>query len=573
MTDHASSPTLSSPVVALNTACLKRMIEAGLAWFERHYQIVNDLNVYPVPDGDTGTNMLLTLREAHRRMAASKAASVGERALALADGAVNGSKGNSGTLLSQMFDGFAKALADRAEVDASGLARGFREAVQLSYKALQNPVEGTILTVAREIAEEVERVSKDTSDLKQILEHIVERGLASVARTPDLLPKLKQAGVVDSGGRGLVYFFEGMLRVARGEALALPAFTPAPVAVAHAEPSALRDTLKAEDARGYGYDVQYIVRGKALDVDQIRQDIAAMGDSMVVVGDSARVKVHIHVHDPGVPISYGIKLGSLSDVVVENMQDQFEGYVEARDGANRPVEGSLAPGMEVGADDIVVIAVVPGEGLKRVFKDTGAAAVISGGQSANPSVGDFLSAMEPFQTHKFILLPNNKNVVLTAELAAKRAAEQGKQVAVIATVSVPQGLAAMYAFNPHADLDPVAAAMRDSCRHIATGEITLATRSVTLDGVDVTEGHYIGLVNGKLVVAGGELRLLVRDVLTHMNAGQMEIVTLYYGAEVTEAEAHAMSAWLAEQFSIDGLPEFVVHFGGQPFYQFILSAE
>ncbi|MBX3083052.1 MAG: DAK2 domain-containing protein [Anaerolineae bacterium] len=565
MTDQLSTTT----VTTVNRACFKRMVEGGLAWFERHYQIVNDLNVYPVPDGDTGTNMLLTLREAYRRMNET-GGGVRERALALADGAVNGSKGNSGTLLSQMFDGFAKSLTNGEDIDAAGLARGLREAVRSAYKALQNPVEGTILTVAREIAEEVESVAKTTSDLKKILEHIVERGTISVARTPDLLPKLKQAGVVDSGGRGLVYFFEGMLRVARGEALPMTAPSSnghsAPTAALPASQRAMHDTLKSDDERGYGYDVQYVVRGQNLNVDQIRLDIAAMGDSMVVVGDESRVKVHIHVHDPGVPISYGIKLGVITDVVVENMQEQFEDYVE-RHAALPPSE------LEIGADDLAVIAVSPGEGLAHVFKDTGAAVAISGGQSSNPSVADFLAAMDRVPAQKFILLPNNKNVVLTADLAAKQAAKTGKQVTVVPTTSIPQGLAAMYAFSPQGELEQVTAEMIANFPTITTGEITQATRTVQLDGVDVKEGQFIGLVNGKLVISNNELRPLILGLLERMNASSAEIITLYYGEMVTEDEAQELATWLSETISRDGLPEFIIHYGGQPYYEYILSAE
>ena len=565
MTNQISSTTVS----AIDSACFKRMIEAGLAWFERHYQIVNDLNVYPVPDGDTGTNMMLTLREAHRKMNES-ADGVKDRALALANGAINGSKGNSGTLMSQMFDGFARSLNGSEVIDAAGLARGFREAVQAAYKALQNPVEGTILTVAREIAEEVEAAAAITPDLKKILERIVERGTVSVAHTPELLPKLKQAGVVDSGGRGLLYFFEGMLRVARGESLpmALQAGAlPMPSSSPTSTQRAMHDVLKADDERGYGYDVQYVVRGQALDVDKIRLDIAAMGDSMVVVGDESRVKVHIHVHDPGVPISYGVHLGVISEVVIENMQDQFEVYVERHAYAAPMVE------IEIGEDDIAVIAVAPGDGLARVFKDTGAAATIGGGQGENPSVADFLAAMESVEARKFILLPNNKNVLLTAELAAKQALKVDKQVTVVPTTSVPQGLAAMYAFSPHGKLDEVTAAMIESYPTITTGEVTQATRTVQLDEVHVKEGQYIGLVNGKLVIATDELRPLLLGLLERMEASSAEIITLYYGEMVTEIEARDVAAWLSHTLSRDGLPEFQVHYGGQPYYEYVFSAE
>ncbi|MBX3061713.1 MAG: DAK2 domain-containing protein [Anaerolineae bacterium] len=572
------------PIIVLNSACLSRMIAAGVVWFERNYETINQLNVFPVPDGDTGTNMLHTLRAAYKRMNGASSQATTDQAAALATGAIYGSRGNSGTLLSQMFDGFAKALHGHTEIDAKALAKGFREAVQLAYRALQEPKEGTILTVAREIAEEVEDASQTTNDLKTILERIVERGSQAVKRTPELLPILKKAGVVDSGGQGLVVFFEGMLRALRGEpvaALTAPGkeievqATPVP-SNSHNDP-ALRTVLTADDERGYGYDVQYIISGQNLDVDQIRRDIAAMGDSMVVVGDPQVVKVHIHVHDPGVPISYGVKLGVIQDVVVENMQEQSEGYIAMREAQDdREIDpaglaAAAAPTVSVVAGEVAVIAVAPGEGLREVFFNLGAATVISGGATMNPSVEEFIEAINNLPTDKFVLLPNDKNVVLAAKQAARLATQQDKRVIVVPTISVPQGIGAMFSFNPRADLTALETDMHESAESIVTGEITIATRAVELDGVQVRNGQFIGLVNGSLVSAADQLRPLLLDVLEKMNVLDYEIVTLYYGTDISAKEAEATCSWLQERYG--SAPEFTVISGGQPHYHYILSAE
>lgn len=583
MTDQPATtpPAMTTSITEVNAACMKRIIAAGLAWFERHYEQVNRLNVFPVPDGDTGTNMLLTLKSAYKKMAETDKATddnAAGKASALATGAIFGSRGNSGTLLSQMFDGFAKAIGDRAALNASDLSKGFSNAVHLAYRALEKPVEGTILTVAREIAEEVEAVSKHTDDLKHILERVVQRGTEAVQKTPELLPILKKAGVVDSGGRGLVIFFEGMLRALRGEpittiatgdggALAIAA-VPAAALTAESE---LRKTLTAEDERGYGYDVQYIVKGKNLDVDQIRRDIIAMGDSTVVVGNAEMVKVHVHVHDPGAPISYGIRLGVIADVVVENMQEQAEGYIGQRELENEQAEEESA--VQVNPGDAAAIAVAPGDGLRRVFLQLGVAGVVLGGQTMNPSVDDFLAEMSRHNTDRFVLLPNNKNVVLTAEQVARVAKDRGWQVAVIKTVNVPQGIAAMLSFNPTGTLDEVAADMKDAFSHVATGEITRATRDVEIDGVKVENGQLIGLVDGKLAVANDEIRPLMQATLDRMHARDKEVVTLYYGAQVSKVNAESMAVWLRDSYAQDGAPAFELVYGGQPHYDYILSAE
>jgi DAK2 domain fusion protein YloV len=559
----SASPT---SVMACDGPGFKRLLAAGLAWLEQNYEMVNQLNVFPVPDGDTGTNMLLTLRSAYREIAANESEQVGLIADKLAYGAIMGSRGNSGTILSQLLRGFAQSVNGLHEFDADRLASGMREAVKMAYKAVQSPVEGTILTVAREIAEEIEAAVTETKDLRVILDRIVTRAKASVAHTPELLPILKKAGVVDSGGQGLAFILEGMLRHTQGEVLTLDSSNQA---LSTSSSMALQEVLRSSDERGYGYDVQYILHGKNLDIEAVRAAIGSMGDSMVVIGDAALIKVHIHVHDPGIPISYGVQLGIISDVVVENMQEQSQEYIAKRESQDEASQTERV--VVVNEGDIAVVTVAPGEGFQRLFRDLGAAGIVSGGQTMNPSTEEILQAIMDLNTDKIVILPNNKNIILAAELAATLAVQKGKQhVKVIGTRTMPQGISAMLSFAPDGEFDNVVAAMQNAMKSVVTGEITTATRSVDLDGVKVESGQIIGLMDGKLVVSGNAVPDVMRQLLDKMSASEHEVITLYNGAHVSTEEANALVDSLREAYPDQ---EFDVIAGGQPHYHYVLSAE
>ncbi len=552
---NSSSPTIAR-ITACNGPLFKHLLAGGLAWLEQNYERVNKLNVFPVPDGDTGTNMLLTVRNAYHEITGNESLDIGTIAVRYARGAIRGSRGNSGTILSELLRGFAAEVSGHREADAAMMAKAYREGVRLAYAVVQKPTEGTILTVAREIADEVEAATKDTDDLTEILRRAVRRGRQSLAHTPELLPILKKAGVVDSGGQGLLILFEGMLKQAQGENLSITG-----TEITTAEVGDLGTTLKSSDPLGYGYDVQFLLKGENLDIGAVRAAIGSMGDSMVVVGDESVIKVHIHVHDPGVPLSYGVSLGVIEDVVVENMQTQSEGYIAERAEQDEP-EVPVNPG------DVAVIAVVPGDGLRRVFRGLGVAGIVSGGQTMNPSNGDFLDVIAALNTDKIIILPNNKNIILTAEQAAKTV--QDKQVVVVPTRTVPQGVAAMLSFNAESDLDSLATLMTDARENVVTGEVTTATRSIQLDGVDVAEGQIIGLLNGVLVVSGSALENVIHQLLAHMEIASRELITLYYGESVTAEQAETLADALRQTYPDQ---EFEVFQGGQPFYPYILSAE
>jgi hypothetical protein len=539
---------------------------AGLAWLEYNQERVNQMNVFPVPDGDTGTNMRLTMHRAYEAIARNDEGHVGIVSADVAQGALRGARGNSGVILSQILKGFADGLRGHEVFDARQFAAACERAVEYAYKAVIEPVEGTILTVTRQgvdaLSAYVEKAEQ--SDLRKAFDVLVTGAREALSRTPDLLPILKQAGVLDSGGQGLVFILEGMSRLLHGQ----------PVFMGERETGYYngknwQQALTPEDEEGYGYDVQFLMVGEKLDVPKIRADIDAMGWSTLVVGDPNLVKVHVHVHDPGQPLSYAIQSGAvIDDIVVENMQQQYQNYVEDRLGREDANEHHHA--REV--DGIAVIAVASGEGMLSLFYDgLNAARVIAGGQTMNPSAEDFLAAIDSLPNEQIILLPNNKNVVMAAQQAASLA--RGKQIQVIATTTLPQGIAAMLAHmdaGDDASLDDVTRSMQSAARRIVTGEVTHATRDVELDGVDVKMGTAIGLLDGKLVTANEDVDQVVPDLVAKAGADETELVTLYYGEAVNPAHAQKLADRLAETF--DGLQIDVVY-GGQPLYPFIISIE
>lgn len=542
---------------------LRKLAHASMIWLDKNHRYVNDLNVFPVPDGDTGTNMLLTMRSAYGRIKDSEEMHVGKMAATLSQGALMGARGNSGVILSQIWRGLARGLKDKETFNAEDLAAAFQAASDTAYGGVMRPVEGTILTVIREGAEEAKDAAAKSSDLRFVIERILERCEQALERTPELLPVLKQAGVVDSGGQGLVYILEGMLRYVNGDmAIIAEEMTKTEAAALHipAQALAMPESGELENP----YDVQFILLGENLDVTAVRDRIDAMGDSTVVVGDETTIKVHIHVKDPGEPISYGISLGKITDVVVENMQMQMEEIIHAP--AAPAAAPEIAPAM-VQPGQIGVVAVAAGDGLANIFMSLGAAFIVNGGQTNNPSTEEIFQAIQDVPTDKVVILPNNKNIILAAEAARDLSP---KQVAVVPSRTAPQGFSAMMALNPDGDLAETAVAMQEALGFVATGEITRATRSVELDGVAVEEGQIIGLVNGRLCVSGTELADTLTRMLAEMDMEERELVSLYYGQDVTEAEATAVAEQIEALYpdaEVELLP------GGQPHYFYIIGAE
>jgi DAK2 domain fusion protein YloV len=514
------------------------------------------LNVYPVPDGDTGTNMVLTMRSAWAEIEDSAERNVGRVARQMSHGALMGARGNSGVILSQIWRGLARSLDGKEVLRCEDLASACQEAAATAYKGVVKPVEGTILTVARAVADAATRAQERTDDLKVMLERMVFAAHDAVLLTPSLLPVLAEAGVVDAGGQGLFVILEGMLRHLRGEVVEEDVLLTESV-----------DLLSKQLYPGepdLEYDVQFLVVGDVLDVDAIRSHVATLGECPLVVGDPSTVKVHVHVSDPGIPISYGATLGSLRDVVVEDMRAQYQELLVQRQLSSAP---GTSPGATLQTDAIGVVAVVPGEGLARVFESLGVAAVVRGGQTMNPSTKDLLEAVERLPTDQAIILPNNKNVIMAAEQSCKLT---DKRVSVVRSRFVPQGIAALLALNYQADLETNVEAMQRAMEEVATGEITYATRSAKLNGVEVADGEIIGLHNGELKVTGPTVDHVTRELLDAMQASDCEIITLYRGEGVSEEDAQGLADLLREDWPEQ---EIEVVLGDQPHYHYIISVE
>ncbi len=549
----------NASIEACDGHLFKRLTEAGLAWLANNQEKVNQLNVFPVPDGDTGTNMYLTMRKAYEEIAHMDDAHVGNVSGALARGALMGARGNSGVILSQWWRGFAQVLEGQAVFDSELFAQACRSAVEMAYKGVVKPVEGTILTVTRQAMEAVNERARSENNLQSLFETKVEAAYESLRRTPDLLPVLKDAGVVDSGGQGWTFMMEGMLRLLRGEDIHIRSVK----AVAVQRPG-WQEALQPEDAEGYGYDVQFLMKrlDRPFDVEAVRAAISEIGWSTLVVGDENLIKVHVHVHDPGVPISYAIGTGAmLDDVVVENMQLQYQHYIEERRAREHtPVEG------------VAVVTVASGDGLRRLFaEELRAAFVIAGGQTMNPSTEDFLAAIESLPNDEVILLPNNANVIMAARQAAALA--QDKHVRVVPSRTIPQGISAMLIYVNEREIlghEALAQAMNEAMPGVISCEVTTATRAASLNGVTVRAGQLIGLINDVLAVAGDEMAAVVRELLRKAGADKRELITLYYGRDVTQADAESLVETLRQEYSGQ---EFELVDGGQPLYPYILGVE
>ncbi len=533
---------------------LLEALQAGSAWLQRHIDAINALNVFPVPDGDTGTNMSLTMKAALAEVGDERLTHIGQMADVVAHGALMGARGNSGVILSQILRGLARALENNTEMGSSLLAEALSEGASTAYKGVMKPVEGTILTVAREAAAAAEHQAAVGGSLRQVLAAAYEEAEASLLRTPDLLPVLAEAGVVDAGGTGYARILEGWLRYMDGESVGTAQLIDE--AVEHV----------AAFQGGYNYDTQFLIKGNGLDVAEIRAAMGTFGDSVVVAGDESLVKVHVHCDLPGQALDYGVTLGDVTDVVIENMELQYREFMAKQEARNQKPSLPSLPVAQA-PDGIAVIAVASGDGLQRVFESLGVAAVIEGGQTMNPSTQEILEAIDQVPSEDVIVLPNNSNIILAAQQAKELAT---KRVAVVPTRTLPQGISALLAFNYQTDLKSNVAFMKEACDHVATAEITCAVRSVQVNGLSIEEGQVIGLVDGDLVTAGSSAKEVLPVLLDRMDVANAEIITVYYGEDVTEAQAQALAQQVQETCQD---AEMEVLDGGQAHYWYIISAE
>jgi fatty acid kinase len=520
---------------------VRSLARGALDSLELSRERIDDLNVYPVPDGDTGTNLTLTVRGLVEALDASTAADRQALAREATRAALMSARGNSGVILSQIVRGAADVLGAAEAVDGRAVARAFRGASDAAYGAVRKPVEGTMLTVIRSLAEAAERST--TLEPPELLAELVERGEEALARTPEQLDVLREAGVVDAGGAGLVELVRGLAAAATGETVTAPQ---------PAEPLAV-EAVHLQLSR-YRYCTTFVVEGDALDAQTLEAELERLGDSLLVVGDRTALKIHVHTDDPGAALSLGTGAGTIEGVEIADMHRQTE-QREERLLAAIPGGGSRAG----------VVAVVAGEGNRRLFDDLGAAHVIEGGQTMNPSTADLLAAVEAVGAEEVVLLPNNSNVVMAAEQAARVA---GRPVHVVPTRSIPAGLAALVAFNAERSAEENAAAMQEALLGVATGEVTIASRDASSDGVAVRAGEYLGLLDGTAVVSGPTFDGVARELLGRLLAEPRDVVTLLHGEG-----APPLNGLVDELAATHPELELDVHEGGQPHYPLLLSAE
>jgi len=525
----------------------KELGQAALATLEANRRRIDDLNVYPVPDGDTGTNLTLTARAIMEVLDASTASDRATLAKELTRAALMGARGNSGVIFSQILRGAAEALGEAGLLDAATIRRAFRAASDAAYRAVRRPVEGTMLTIIRELAEEAEDPRNAVLQPAALLKKLIERGEDALARTPDQLDVLREAGVVDAGGAGLLEIVRGVSAALSGEPL-----PDAPVEDAQE----MGFDAVHQDLSEFRYCTVFVIEGDALDADGLEAELEQLGDSLLVVGDPSALKIHVHTDEPGKALALGTAVGTIEGVEIANMHKQTEERTERILGAVPDPSLTLETG---------VVAVVPGAGNRRLFESYGAARVIEGGQTMNPSTADILAAIEATPATEVLVLPNNSNVILSAEQAAKLA---GKPVRVIPSRSVPAGLAAIVRYLPSLDAAANEDAMLEALAQVATGEVTVASRDVELDGIEVRKGAWLGLADGSAVASSSDFAEVADAVADRLLGNGGEVLTLLTGAD--EPDLDGFVERLQERHP--GV-ELDVQPGGQPHYPLLLSAE
>jgi len=537
----------------LNGEDLRRMFEEGRSCLEINASVINALNVFPVPDGDTGTNMLLTLRAVEEELSHLVSPGAGSVAQAMAHGSLMGARGNSGVILCQFFRGWAEALDGMDTFGTTALADAFTRASDAAYRSVSDPKEGTILTVIKEAARVVrEAVSGGDLPLVDVWDQACGAARRALAETPDLLPVLKEAGVVDAGGMGLVAFMEGMRCYLRGEQ---PAILDIAADVVVPTQTYLASTVEDE----YGYCTQLLLQGIDMDVDAVREHLAGVSTSTIVVGDSTTIKVHIHTEDPGAALSYATSLGSISQVSIDNMDEQHQGFLDMHRGRSQAVG---APSVLLG-----VVAVAAGQGIVQIFQQLGAVGIVPGGQTMNPSTKDILDCVAQAAASELIVLPNNSNIVSTAQ---QTASVSDKPIHVLPTTSIPQGIAALLVFNPDLDAEANLSQMQSAIAGVRAGEVTRAVRATTMNGQQVREGEAIALLDGRLIASCDSAPEAVLELCRSASPGAGALITLYWGEDTGQDEAERVANMLRDCYpGIDVEPVQ----GGQPHYDYLVSIE
>ncbi len=555
----------------ISASQFQEMVQAGANRLQINAEYVNSLNVFPVPDGDTGTNMNLSMTSGAKAVVDSTSEKVGDLATMLSKGLLMGARGNSGVILSQLFRGFSKQIPDVTVLNATDLAAAFTHGVETAYKAVMKPVEGTILTVAREAAKAGEKKAKSTDDVIEVMTAVVKGGKRALAKTPDLLPVLKEVGVVDSGGQGLLFVYEGFLSALNVEFQADEVYEPSPAEMddmVNAEHHrSVQGQLATEDIH-YGYCTEIMVKigegptvDSQFDYEEFRNYLDGLGDSLLVVNDEEIIKVHVHTENPGEVLNYGQKFGSLVKIKVDNMRLQHETILEHDEDVNAFAQQKPT------RTPYGIVAIAAGEGIQELFKSLGANYVISGGQTMNPSTEDIVKAIQDVNADKVIVLPNNKNIFMAADQAAEVAEIP---VAVVPSKTISQGLTAMLSFNDQVSLDENKQTMTEMLSSVVSGQVTHAIRDTTIDGVKITEGDFLGMIDGKIVISNPDIVETSLDTLEKMITEDTEIVTILAGEGGSVEQAEALTAKLVERYPD---LEVEIHQGDQPVYPYLFSAE
>ncbi|TWT04664.1 DAK2 domain-containing protein [Planomicrobium sp. CPCC 101079] len=548
---------------SLNGIQFAEMVQMGAHHLFQNADYVDALNVFPVPDGDTGTNMNLSMSSGAKETKANAVEHIGKTAGALSKGLLMGARGNSGVILSQLFRGFSKHIESKPELSAAQFAEALQQGVETAYKAVMKPVEGTILTVAKDSAAKGMELAKSEEDLIVLFEGVVAEAQASLERTPDLLPVLKEVGVVDSGGQGLVYVYEGFLACLKGEKLpekhAHGTMTELVSAEHHKNIAGFMDTADIE----FGYCTEFMVKfeeGKQeFNEASFRSDLSAYGDSLLVIADDEVAKIHIHSEEPGKVLTYGQQYGSLISMKIENMRQQHSDIVGEdfkKDTANANTKHPYA-----------VVTVAMGEGIAELLRSIGASYVIEGGQTMNPSTEDIVNAVKEIEAERVLILPNNKNIIMAAEQAAKLL---DIEAAVVPTKDVPEGMTALLAFNPSVSVEENCEMMASASKNVKSGSVTFAVRDTSIDGIDIKKDDFMGISQGKIVVSDSSLQLVTEQLVKKLIDEDAEIVTILYGEDVNASDAEKLAEFIE---SLNEDVEVEIHNGKQPLYPYILAVE
>ncbi|MCK4257884.1 MAG: DAK2 domain-containing protein [Halanaerobiales bacterium] len=541
-------------MINIDAKDFKRMILAGTCWLNEHKDYVDSLNVFPVPDGDTGTNMYLTVLNAAKEVQNCIAESVSEIAEALQEGALMGARGNSGVILSQLFRGMSRSLKNKNTMNANDLAIALNSASEMAYKAVMRPVEGTILTVARYMGQGALESAMENEDVIKVLEDAIAKGNEALQMTPELLPVLKEANVVDAGGQGYLFFIEGALRVLKGLSVEDALTVYDNQKFEKKSPSATPpSTMDIE----FQYCTEFLIMSGEVPIDQVRNHLERMGDSLLVVGAKGATKVHVHTNNPGKVLDYALKFGSLNKIKIDNMVEQSHRHLDEVEEKIKTKEKKT----------FGIVAVTAGEGLSEIIESLGVDEVVMGGQSMNPSTQDLVDAVEKINSDHIIILPNNKNIIFAAEQVKNISR---KEVSVIPTRSIPQGICALMSINPEQQFGEIVDGMINSVNDVKTGEITIAVRDSKVNSIEIGEGDCLGLMDGTISVVGSDFESTSLELLSKMVTEDSFLITIYYGSDVSEERAETLLAKVEDQFSDQDIE---LYYGGQPLYDFIFSVE